>query len=397
MRVAPSFALLGMSAADHNDESDAKQGRERGRRVRRSSRPPRRRTRPGQSPGVPVVDPTASPPRVRAVAYGPAGTAEIDPEAVLREGGVSPDFPVTWVHVQGLGDRELLARIAAAVQMHPLALEDVVHAHQRPKLEAYDEHMFMVVRAPGSDGLHESRQVAVYASGSSLVSFEERPSSLFDPIFERIRRGTGRIRRDGTDYLAYAILDAVIDAYFPVVEQAGDLLDELEADTTQAAKESTLARVYELKRDVAILRRVVAPHRDVANRLARGEFEVVDEETRVFFRDCHDHAVQLLDQFEQLREVAIGLMELHVSLVGNRMNDVMRVLTVIATIFIPLTFVVGLYGMNFDPNSSPFNMPELRWRYGYPTVLGMMVTLGVTMYLWFRRRGWLGGPRRPWE
>ncbi|MBI5849808.1 MAG: magnesium/cobalt transporter CorA, partial [Planctomycetes bacterium] len=271
----------------------------------------------------------------------------------------------------------------------PLALEDVVHAHQLPKLEGYGDHVFLVMRAPGAEPLLGSRQVAVYAGANFIVSFEEDPTELFEPVRDRVLRGLGRTRKDGADYLLYALLDAVLDAYFPVVEMAGDRIDVLESETMTRPGEGALARIYELKRDVAILRRTVAPHREVAARLARGEFDLVDEETRVFFRDCHDHVVQVIDQLEQLRDIATGLMEVHVSLINNRMNDVMRVLTVIATIFIPLTFVVGVYGMNFDPDSSPYAMPELRWRYGYPAVMVGMAVCAVLMWLWFKRRGWL--------
>ncbi|MGE0143153.1 MAG: magnesium/cobalt transporter CorA, partial [Planctomycetota bacterium] len=197
------------------------------------------------------------------------------------------------------------------------------------------------------------------------------------------------IRKDGTDYLCYALLDTAIDAWFPVVESSADRLDALEAEIAESPREDTLSRVYELKRDISNLRRVVSPLRDLANRLSRGEFDQVDDVTRVFFRDCHDHVAQLLDQIDQLRETSMGLMELHVSIISNRMNDVMRVLTVISTIFIPLTFLVGVYGMNFDPSVSPFNMPELRARYGYPVVLLVMAATAIGLYLWFWRRGWI--------
>lgn len=355
----------------------------------RAARPPRRRTKPGHAPGSPIVDPHAQRSRARAVGYGASGCASLDVLPLADLQAKLQEHAVVWIHVQGLGDHEFLQAVADAVAMHPLALEDVVHAHQRPKLESYGEHVFLVVRAPGADPLHETRQVAIYAGKRFLVSFEEEATDLFEPVRDRVMRGTGRVRKDGSDYLVYALFDAVLDAYFPVVEMAGDRIDVLESETMARPGEGSLARIYELKRDVAIMRRTVTPHRDIAIRLARGEFELVDEETLVFFRDCHDHAVQVLDQLEQLRDVAAGLMEVHVSLINNRMNDVMRVLTVISTIFIPLTFVVGVYGMNFDPDSSPYAMPELRWRYGYPVVMAVMGVCGVVMWLWFKRRGWL--------
>jgi magnesium transporter len=338
---------------------------------------------------MPVSDPLSSPTLVSATHYGPFGqrVVEIDQIAAVRD-RLEPQ-EVLWIRVRGLRDRAPIDAIAAAVQMHPLALEDVMHTHQRAKLEDYGDHAFLVVRLPAlHDGVGHN-QAAWYFGTGFLVSFEETHDDLFAPVRERVERGIGRIRKDGTDYLCYALLDTAIDAWFPVMEKAGDRLDALEAEIADRPREHSLSRVYELKRDVSNLRRVVSPLRDLANRLSRGEFDQVDDTTRVFFRDCHDHVAQLIDQIDQLRETAMGLMELHVSIISNRMNDVMRVLTVISTIFIPLTFLVGVYGMNFDPDVSPYNMPELRSRYGYPAVLLVMAATAIGLYLWFWRRGWI--------
>ena len=395
LSAAPSPSLaFGFRTMSEAAQPPGDRRRRASPKLKRAARPPKRRSRAGEAPGAASHDPSAPKPRVLVLGYGPAGVQQIDPDQLLRAGVLPTDVPITWIHVQGLGDRELLGAIANLVGMHPLALEDVLHAGQRPKLEDYDDDLFMVLRTPGDDGLQLTNQVSIHAGPRSVVSFEEKVTPLFDPVFERVQRGIGRMRKDGTDYLCYALLDAAIDSFFPVVEAAGDRLDALEAETTMEPHANTLGKVYELKRDISILRRVITPHRDVANRLARGESEIVADASRVFFRDCYDHAVRVLDQLDQLREVATGLMELHVSLVGNRMNEVMRVLTVIATIFIPLTFVVGLYGMNFDTDASPFSMPELHWRYGYPAVLVVMGAIGGGMYMWFRRQGWLGGSSR---
>lgn len=336
-----------------------------------------------------VVDPAAERTRVSVVAYADATAVEVPftgpadlAAAIARDG-------VVWVRVQGLGDRELLAALAEAVGLHPLALEDAVHTHQRPKVDPYDDDLFVVARANDPDTISATRQVSMLVRAGLLVSFEEVHGTLFDPVHDRLVRGLGRIRRDGADYLAYALLDAAIDSFFPALEQASDRLDALEHETLARPTEAAMARIYELKRDISVLRRMVWPHRDMLNRMARGEFEVVDEESRVFFRDCYDHASQILDELDQLRDVGIGLMELHVSLVGNRMNEVMRLLTVIATIFIPLTFVSGVYGMNFDTEVSRWNMPELGWRYGYPAALALMAAIAIGLLLWFRRQGWL--------
>jgi magnesium transporter len=328
---------------------------------------------------------------VRLLAYDEATIEEVewtDAPALARLRGRGA---VVWVRVQGLGDRDLLTALAEQVGMHPLALEDAVHTHQRPKVEPYGEDLFVVARANDPTALARTEQIALFVRDGLCVSFEETSTSLFDPVRDRLLRGLGKIRQRRADYLAYALLDAAVDSYFPALEDASDRLDELEHETMARPTEALMARIYELKRDLSVLRRVVWPHREMLNRIARGEFDLVDPSTCLFFRDCQDHASQVLDQLDQLRDVGNGLMELHVSLVGNRMNEVMRLLTVIATIFIPLTFVVGVYGMNFD-TGSPWNMPELGWTYGYLGVWAAMLAIVGGLLFWFRRQGWLGRP-----
>ena len=363
--------------------------------MRLRPRLPKRRTTVGASPGTIVVDPGAVPTRVSVTAFAEASVTELpfgradDLAAALR------DPRVVWVRVQGLGDRELLHGIAEQVGMHPLALEDVVHTHQRLKVEPYGSDLFLVGRANDVRKLGATRQVSLLIRRGLVVSFEEAAGPLFEPVLGRITRGVGRIRQLGADYLGYALIDSVVDSFFPAVELAADRLDVLERATMEDAQPAVMARIYELKRDLSMLHRVVWPHRDMLNQIARADFEVVEPATVVFFRDCLDHATQVIDHLAQLRDICVGLMELHASLTANRMNDVMRTLTVIATIFIPLTFVVGLYGMNFDPDASPWNMPELRWRYGYPAVLVVVAVIGLGLYLWFRRQGWMRARRRP--
>lgn len=376
-----------------NDGVESSRQSGRGGRLNRAARPPRRRSSPGQPPGTPVVDPLSAPTLVSVTHYGGFGVRTVPETDIAAARAAAAPQDVLWIRVRGLHDRARIDAIAAAVAMHPLALEDVMHTHQRAKLEDYGEHAFLVVRLPAPHDGAGHHQAAWYFGSDFLVSFEESHDDVFAPVHERVERGIGRIRRDGTDYLCYALLDTAIDAWFPIMEKAGDRLDALEAEIADRPREHSLSRVYELKRDVSNLRRVVSPLRDLANRLSRGEFDQVDDTTRVFFRDCHDHVAQLLDQIDQLRDTSMGLMELHVSIVSNRMNDIMRVLTVISTIFIPLTFLVGVYGMNFDPDVSPYNMPELRARYGYPVVLLVMLGTAIGLYLWFWRRGWIRSRR----
>jgi magnesium transporter len=207
-----------------------------------------------------------------------------------------------------------------------------------------------------------------------------------------LRRG-GSIRERGADFLAYALLDAVIDAYFPVIEECGTRLEEAEIEVFSRPGPQAVRRIHDIRSDLLMLRRAVWPLRDAVNALVRDPHPVIRDETRVFLRDCYDHTVQIMDLVETFRELAAGLTDIYLSSLGQRTNETMRLLTVISTIFIPLTFLAGLWGMNYDPSSSPFNMPELRWKWGYPAALLFMFALGVTMLVLFRRRGWLGAPK----
>ncbi|MGA1606585.1 MAG: magnesium/cobalt transporter CorA [Planctomycetota bacterium] len=367
-------------------------GRQRRRKVTTHARMPRRRTAPGTEPGLAVTDPTGQPTRVEIAAFSADGVREVardDLAAALAEDDAAS---TVWVRVIGLRDRKELVALGEALGIHPLAIEDVVHTHQRPKCDLYAGDLFLVTRVHHPSGLAETRQVSVFVAPRSTsragvcVSFEEEESLVFRAVRERLLRRRGRA--PGADYVAYTLVDAVVDSYFPALEKTSERFDALESEVVRRPSEDLMAAAYELKRDATLLRRTLWPQRDALNRLARGEFDVIDDAHLVYFRDCHDHATQVLDQLDQLREIGAGLIELHVSLVGNRMNQVMRLLAVISTLFIPLTFVTGLYGMNFDPEASPWNMPELRAAYGYPTVLACMLGLTVGLLWWFRRQGW---------
>jgi magnesium transporter len=271
-------------------------------------------------------------------------------------------------------------------------MEDVVNVHQRAKVEEYDGHLFLVVRVllEGEKSL-VTEQVSLFLGGGVLVTFQEHRDDPFDPVRERLRKGKGRIRAAGADYLAYALLDTVVDSYFPLLESLGDRLQVLEDEILDSPGKSTVAGIYQAKRDLLLMRRSIWPLREAISALLRGESDHVSPDTLIYLRDCYDHVVMVLDMVESYRDMTSGLMDFYLSSVSNRMNDVMRVLTVIATIFIPLTFVAGIYGMNFNPEASPYNMPELSWRWGYPAFWGVMVSVAVGMLIFFRRKGWLGG------
>ena len=346
----------------------------------------KRHSKPGTPPGELTALPEAHVPHtLHVIRYTPetveeADVASVDELAPHQEAG-----GILWVNVDGLGSVDLVRALGKFFGLHPLALEDAMNVGQRPKVDAYDSHLFLVVRMPHFDEALSAEQVSIFLGPSFVVTFQERPGDCFEPIRVRLRSGTGRLRREGADFLTYAIVDAIVDHYFPTLEKLSDVIEDLDDEVLESPTRRTVGRVRHVKRELLELRRSVWPLREMLNALARTESDLVGEATRLYLRDCYDHAVQVLDVVETYRELAGGLMDVYLSSLSNRMNEVMKVLTIIATIFIPLTFVAGIYGMNFE------KMPELKWRWGYPLVWAVMITLAVLMLAAFRRRGWLGG------
>ncbi len=294
--------------------------------------------------------------------------------------------PITWVNIDGLHDVGMIEQVGEHFGVHRLALEDVVSTTQRPKVEEYETHFIVILRMLDFDAETSSvsaEQVSLVVGKSWLFSFQERPGDVFDPVRERLRTKKGKIRSRGPDYLAYALIDAVVDHYFRILELIGDRIEELEDQVLVEATLESMHRIHHLRREMLIVRRAVWPLREALGQLYRGEVELVQEETEVFLRDVYDHCVQLIDTVETLREVLSGAMDLYMTGVSNRMNEVMKVLTIIATIFIPLSFVAGVYGMNFE------YMPELNVRWGYPALLAAMGTAAGAMVWYFRRKGWM--------
>jgi len=351
-----------------------------------------RRTQVGAAPGTLVADPCAHPPHVYVMAYGPHEfiEREITSNHAQTIAPLLAQFPVVWVNVDGLGDTEVIQSIGRLFQLHPLALEDVVHVHQRAKLEEYGEHLFIVARMPGSDGRLDSEQLSLFLGQRFVLTFQDRPGDCLDSVRERIRRSRGVLRSYGPDYLTYVLLDATIDAYFPVLELVSERIDALEDHILNLSDDQTVSMIHDVKGDLLMLRRAVWPHREMFNALLRETTELVTAETRVHLRDCYDHTAQLIDLIEVYREVTADLRDMYLSMVNQRTNEVMKVLTIIATLFMPLTFIVGIYGMNFDPDSSPWNMPELRWHFGYPACLAACVLVTIGMLVYFRKKRWIG-------
>jgi magnesium transporter len=291
---------------------------------------------------------------------------------------------VTWIEVEGLGDERALRRIGEIFQIHPLALADAVNTPQRPKFEPYENHDFLVCRMAQLVGQEiETEQVSLVIGPHWVITFQVGQRDVFDPVRDRIRSHS-LICQMGADFLAYSLLDTLIDGYFPIVEFIGDTLEEVEERVVEGTVERHAREIHVIRRQLLHFHRILWQQRDAINSLLRGESRFVSPAMRVYLRDAYDHAVQILDLVESFREMAVSLMEVHLSSISNRLNEVMRVLTVIATIFIPLTFLVGVYGMNFD------YMPELHWRWAYPVLWCLMIGLGVGMFLVFRRRGWIG-------
>ena len=362
-------------------------------RVRRAPRL-RRRTPPGTAPGTLRVHPNAPPPIIRVLAYGPQRVDERQVDTIEQLQQWVGKHSVVWIAVEGLGDAETIQRLGKMFGLHPLALEDVVNVHQRAKVEPYDDHLFVVTRSvtaaeTANGGEVESEQISIFLGKNFVLTFQQRADDCLEPVRDRIRHGNGRIRTAGPDYLAYALIDAVVDSYFPVVERYADRLDDLEDEVTSRPKAMVTQRLHGIRNDLLMLRRSVRPHREALNQLARDPHPLVSDETRVFLRDCYDHVIQLIDLLEVYRESCADLRDYYLSAISNRMNEIMTVLTTMATIFIPLSFIASLYGMNFN-TALAGNMPELNWPYGYVMVLSLMSGIALAMLVIFRRKGWIG-------
>ncbi|MCG2712248.1 MAG: magnesium/cobalt transporter CorA [Candidatus Omnitrophica bacterium] len=293
---------------------------------------------------------------------------------------------VSWININGLHELEIIEKIGNNFDMHPLTLEDIVNTSQRPKYEDFDKYIFVVLKMLMFDEGKKaiiSEQVSLIFGSNFVISFQEREGDVFDPIRERIRNAKGRIRRMGADYLAYSLLDAVVDNYFSILEKLGDKIEGLEEELVTNPMPQTLQAIHNLKRDTIFLRKAVWPLREVASSLERGESKLIKKSTSIFLRDLYDHTIQAIDTIETFRDMVSGILDIYMSSVSNRMNEIMKVLTIFAAIFIPLTFMAGIYGMNFE------FMPELKWKYGYFVLLGLMAVVGFGLLFHFRRKKWI--------
>ena len=353
------------------------------------------RKAPGTAPGTLVYEGDRPP--------GPVSIEVIDYDAEQLEEAVVEDVEacvryheadaVAWINVEGVHDIPLVGRFGEIFGLHPLTLEDIVSTDQRPKLEEYPEYVYIVVQMMHYDdetGTVEPEQVSLIVGEGFLISFQEgMQGDVFEPVRQRLRESRGLIRQRGADYLAYALIDVIVDYYMDILEGLGEHIETLEDEITRRPDANLLRDINVLRRRVTTLRRSIWPLRDVILALERTDRPFITDYIDPYLRDVYDHTVRTVELIESAREILTSLVELHLSMASHRMNEVMKVLTIIATFFLPLTFIAGIYGMNFNPDASPLNMPELNWFFGYPFAWSLMLGVAAVMYLFFRRKGWL--------
>lgn len=346
---------------------------------------PRRNKPPvGSRPGTLAIDPTGIEPRITALVYDPSSVKSFAVDKIQDLEALKDQPGTLWVDIQGLDNEATLWAIARVFSVHPLALEDIAHASVRPKVELYDNHVMIVTRMlHGQDAASpETENVTLLLGKNYVLTFQPKLGDVLDPVRQRLRTADSAMRRMEADYLAYAILDTIIDAYFPVIDRIGDHIEALEEQVLSASTPDTLRELTEIRSKLLSLRHAVVPQRESVNSLIRDENPFVGEKVRLYLRDTYDHIVQEAEALEVARELSGGLMNTYLSVVSNRLNDVMKTLTIVASIFVPLTFLAGIYGMNFR------YMPELEVRWAYPALLLFMALSAGGMLFYFRRKGW---------
>jgi magnesium transporter len=352
----------------------------------RKERPPE-----GARPGTLAIPADSPPPRIYVYRYTREALHEHEVHDVEELARCLESPEPTWIDVRGLGDEGVLRRIGAIFKLHPLALADAVNVPQRAKSELYPDHQLVIARIPLLDGGGhiDVPQVAFFIGRGHLLSFQERSFGFFDPVRRRLREGAGPMRSSGPDYLAYALIDSLIDRYYPVAEALSHELEDLEEHAIASSPgPEVLEQIHHNRRRLVVLRRIGRPQREAVRELAALESPFVSAEVRIYLRDTLDHISQVIELTDSAHEMSVGLMEIYLSNVGQRTNEIMKVLTLMASIFIPLSFIAGVYGMNFD------HMPELHKSWGYPFALATMTSIATGMLIFFWRRGWIGRGRK---
>ncbi len=342
----------------------------------------------GLPPGtlVYVGEKKVEPPKITVIDYDETTLNEKDADNIEACLPFKDSPTVTWINIDGIHQVELIEKLGECFVLHPLLLEDVVHTGQRPKMDEFEDHLFIVLKmlyfdAEG-DGIR-SEQLSLIVGSSFVISFQEQEGDVFSPVRERIRRGKGRIRKKGPDYLAYSLIDGVVDHYFTILEKLGEDIESLQEELVTRPNPETLQTIQWLKKEMIFLRKSVWPLREVVSGLARGESALIKEDTLLYLRDVYDHTIQVVDTIETYRDMLSAMLDIYLSSLSNRMNEVMKVLTIIATIFIPMSFLAGVYGMNFK------YMPELDYRYAYPLFWVVIISAFISMIVFFKRRKWL--------
>jgi len=293
---------------------------------------------------------------------------------------------ITWINIEGLHQLEIIEKVGRHFNIHPLILEDIANTEQRPKMEDFDDYIFLILKNlcfEEKERKIKVEQVGLILGSNFVISFQEGDGNVFDPVRRRIINGKGRIRKMGADYLTYALTDVIVDGYFLILERIGDRIEDLEEELIDEPGPETMHSIHNLKREMLLFHKSVWPLREVLSKLEKGESDLFRESTELYLRDVYEHTIHVIDTIDTFRDMLSGMLDLYISSISNKMNEVMKVLTIIATIFIPLTFIAGVYGMNFR------YMPELEWRYGYPMILLVMLIIGLGMMIYTKKKGWL--------
>jgi len=324
--------------------------------------------------------------RINILDYDEAQFEEEEAKTIEESFPFKDKPTVTWINIEGIHQVEIIEKLGSHFGLHPLLLEDILNTDQRPKMEDYGDYIFIVLKMlylGEANNEIEAEQVSLILGSNFVISFQEREGDVFDPVRDRIRNAKGRIRKAGADYLAYTLLDAIVDNYFIILESLGETIEETEEQLATNPNPETLQLIHALKKEMIFLRKSIWPLREVISGLERCESSLIHESTGAYLRDVYDHTIQIIDTVESFRDMISGMLDIYLSSISNKMNEVMKVLTIFASIFIPLTFVAGVYGMNFS------FMPELKWQWGYFGILGVMALVGISLVVYFKRRKWL--------
>lgn len=341
----------------------------------------------GLSPGVlvHVGEKKMDTVRVRVITYDKDNIQETEVTSVEELLPFLGTSTTTWINIDGIHDTSILEKLGSSFGLHPLVIEDILNTEQRPKMDDFGDYALLVLKmiCLDKDNQIVTDHVSIILGQNFVMSFQEREGNIFDPVRNRVRATNGRLRQMGPDYLCYALLDTIVDNYFRIMEVLGEKIELLEVELLESPTKETLQVMHKLKREIIFLRRSVWPLREVVGFLERGESALIRKSTQVFLRDVYDHTIQVMDAIETFRDMISGMLDIYLSSSSNKLNEVMKVLTIIATIFIPLTFIVGVYGMNFK------HMPELDWRLGYFVIWAMMIIIAVFMIMYFKKKRWL--------